>query len=79
MSLQGSVQLLERGSATWEQGRQTYLERFPHAEMTFGLGDFSLWSLRPERGRWVTGFAGAVNLTPKNLAELAAAAAEAGD
>jgi putative heme iron utilization protein len=69
-SLQGSVRVLERGSDAHDAGRRTYLSRFPHAEVTFGLGDFTLYALEPDRGRWVSGFASAVNLTSRNLAEL---------
>jgi hypothetical protein len=73
VSLVGTVRELRRGSEAWEAGKRRYLERFPHAERTFGLGDFTLWALEPEGGRWVSGFASAVNLTERNLAELGGA------
>ena len=72
VSLQGAVDVLARGSEAWESGRRHYLKRFPQAEMTFGLGDFVLHALRPDRGRWISGFAAAVNLNPRNLADLVA-------
>ena len=71
VSLQGGVRELPRGTEAWEAAKRIYLARFPHAEMTFGLGDFTLWALEPDGGRWVSGFAAAVNLTPRNLAALA--------
>jgi putative heme iron utilization protein len=70
VSLRGTARELARGSDVWRQGRDRYLERFPQAERTFGLGDFTLWALEPEEGRWVSGFGAAVNLTPRNLAQL---------
>lgn len=75
-NLQGRVELLPRDAAAYEAARGRYLRRFPGAAMTFGLGDFTLVRLLPERGRLVTGFGGAVNLDPRNLAELGAALAE---
>jgi len=72
VSLQGTVVVLTRGSGAWESGQRCYLQRFPQAERTFGLGDFVLYLLRPERGRWISGFAAAVNLNERNLAELVA-------
>lgn len=72
VSLRGAVRKLARGTEAWEAGKHAYLERFPHAETTFGLGDFTLWALEPDGGRWVSGFAAAINLTARNLAELPA-------
>jgi hypothetical protein len=48
------------------------MNRFPTSAPTFSLGDFALHRLRFERGRWVSGFAGALGLSPTNLARLAA-------
>ena len=69
--LQGTVRRLERGSPAWDEAQAVYLQRFPQSEMTFGLGDFHLCELVPERGRLVTGFAGAHNIGPRTLARLA--------
>ncbi len=70
--LQGSVRRLERGSEAWTTAQAAFVAKFPQSEMTFGLGDFHLCELRPERGRLVTGFAGAHNIGPQTLAKLAA-------
>ncbi len=48
-----------------------YLERFPEAAMTFGLGDFSFFQIRPIWARYVAGFARAFNLRPEDLRQLA--------
>jgi putative heme iron utilization protein len=73
--LQGSVDMLTKGSAEYEQGRRGYLERFPSSEQTFMLGDFNLYRLRFEGGRHVRGFAQAVNVTANDLSHLASAPA----
>ena len=72
VSLQGTAHLLTRGTPGHGAARELYLKRFPHGAVTFGLGDFELYHLEPEAGRYVTGFAASVNLNPSNLVELAA-------
>lgn len=72
-NLQGEVMPLPRGGAGYEAARAIYLRRFPGAAMTFGLGDFTLIRLRPDRGRLVTGFGGAINLDARSFADLGAA------
>jgi len=70
VTLQGRTHLLDRGTADYSLGRETYLSKFPQAEPIFGLGDFNLYELVPERGRLITGFGGALNIGPKALAAL---------
>jgi putative heme iron utilization protein len=53
--------------------RRLYLERFPHAERLFTLGDFVLYRLVPDSARFVAGFGRTYNLT---LADLEQAAQE---
>ena len=71
VSLQGTVELLAKGSPAYAEGRDAYLARFPTSATTFGLGDFDLYWLHFERGRYVAGFAQAINLNDGNLRELA--------
>lgn len=52
---------------SYPAARMSYLGRFPDAEMTMALGDFSLFILTPLAVRLVGGFAQAANLTPLNL------------
>lgn len=48
-----------------------YLARFPRAELTLGLGDFSFFRIRPASGRLVAGFGRAQTLdAPQILAAL---------
>ena len=72
VSLEGVVEVLERGSDDHREAARRVLDRFPSSAPTFSLGDFGLYRLRFERGRWVGGFAGALSLSPANLARLAA-------
>ena len=65
--LQGSVDKLAKTAPEYHEGRQQFITRFPSAEQTFMLGDFNLYQLRFEGGRYVSGFAQAVNVTPKDL------------
>ena len=70
VALQGTVRLLDRGTETYDASRRAYVEKFPESASHFGLGDFNLYALEPERGRLITGFGGAVNIGPRTLATL---------
>jgi heme oxygenase (biliverdin-IX-beta and delta-forming) len=59
-------------SDEYDAGKACYLARFPDAEPIFGLGGFSLFTIRPEHVRWIGGFAGAQSLTPRDFARAAA-------
>ena len=69
--LQGAVEVLPKGSAEYQRARRSYVGRFPSSEQTFMLGDFNLYALRFESGRYVSGFARAVNVTARDLTRLA--------
>ena len=69
--LQGSVEVLPKSSPEYQRARRSYVERFPSSEQTFMLGDFNLYALHFESGRYVSGFAKAVNVTARDLARLA--------
>lgn len=49
-----------------------WVEAFPSAAMTVGLGDFLFHRLRLQSGRLISGFARAAALEPRHLAEAAA-------
>ena len=68
--LQGIAHPIPRDTPEYAEGRRLYLERFPGAEVTFGLGDFQLVRIEVHQGRYVAGFAQALNLNEHNLAEL---------
>jgi putative heme iron utilization protein len=65
------VRALERDGAEWREGRALYLERFPGGEVTFGLGDFTLYELTFEAGLYVAGFGRAMVVTRGDIGRLA--------
>jgi putative heme iron utilization protein len=71
VTLTGTVELVERGSAAYEGAQRRYVDRFPTSAPTFQLGDFELYRLRFSAGRYVGGFAQAVNVTRQDLEHLA--------
>lgn len=71
VTLQGTVRPFDRQEETYSDARALYLTKFPRSQITFQLGDFTLYALQVARGRFVAGFAQTFDLTPENLAELA--------
>jgi hypothetical protein len=65
--LQGRVVPLARDTGAYHEARARYLARLPTAEITFRLGDFALFALHVESGRYVAGFAQAVDLRTADL------------
>jgi putative heme iron utilization protein len=70
LTLQGTVELLDPASDAHRDARQLFAQRFPSAQHTFSLGDFDLFRLRFEKGRYVGGFAQALNLGPEDFRRL---------
>ncbi len=68
VALQCDAFALERESEAYASARDAYLARFPDSEVTFGLGDFSLFALMPLSARLVAGFGRAWGLTGDGLA-----------
>lgn len=68
LSLNTSVEVLERDSDEYARARTLYLESLPDAEPLFGFGDFRLFRLRPITARYVGGFANAHTLDSEALA-----------
>src|SRR5512133_602191 len=62
VTLQGEAEEIPRDSDPHETAAAAYLARFPQAELTLGLGDFSFFLLRPTAGRLVLGFGRALSL-----------------
>lgn len=71
LTVQGVSRLVARGSAGYAAARQTYVARFPASEPIFGLGDFNLYALVPQKGRFVVGFGRAYNVTAETIRALA--------
>jgi hypothetical protein len=66
-----TVQPFARKSAEWEAGRELYLARFPDSQVTFGLGDFTLYRLQFVAGTYVAGFGRAMDIEPQDIRRLA--------
>jgi heme iron utilization protein len=71
LTVQATVALLDKDGAAFGEASRHFIERFPTAEMTLGLGDFNLYELTLGRGRYVAGFARAFNVGPDTFAEVA--------
>jgi putative heme iron utilization protein len=62
VTLQGEAEAIAGDSSAHHAVAEVYLARFPQAEMTLGLGDFSFFLIRPASGRLVSGFGRALSL-----------------
>ncbi len=71
VTLSGEVRVIGADATDFARLRDAYLLRLPDAEVTFQLGDFTLYELRFREGRYVEGFATAVNVTNEDLQQLA--------
>lgn len=72
-TIQGEARAIPRGTPAYEEGRWTYLARFPQAEELFTFADFSLFVIAPRSVRFVGGFAQAWSATAETFAEIMAA------
>lgn len=70
LSVPATVAVLDRSSDEFHSAAHRFIDRFPAAETTLGLGDFTLYELTLGRGRYVEGFARAFNVGPDTFAEL---------
>ena len=62
VTFEGQVETLRKDSVEYEQARELFLQRFPTSDVLFTLGDFTLHSLPLRQGRFVQGFARAVDV-----------------
>ena len=62
LTLQGAAEAIPTDSEGHESAAEAYLARFPQAEMTLHLDDFSFFLIRPATGRLVSGFGRALSL-----------------
>jgi len=72
VSIRGMAEMLPRTDPGYSQVKKIYLERFPEAEQFFSLGDFNLWKITPQGGRFVAGFGRAFKLSPETLRKVSA-------
>ncbi|WP_243303329.1 HugZ family protein [Geothrix oryzisoli] len=67
VTVQGRAEEIPRGSDRHEAAAEAYLARFPQAEPTLELGDFSFFLLRPSAGRLVLGFGRALSVDASQI------------
>lgn len=63
----GKVSRMEPADSSYDKARRQYLSRLPDAEPLFSFGDFRLFCFRPEKIRFVGGFAQAYTVRPEEL------------
>ena len=67
VTLQADARTLADDDPDYAAARAAYLDRFPAAAETFGLGDFSIVALQPVSARLVAGFGRAYSLVGVSL------------
>lgn len=67
LTLQGEAEAIPTDSGAHRLAAEVYLARFPQAEITLGLGDFSFFRIRPAAGRLVSGFGRALSLDTSQI------------
>lgn len=67
VTVQGRAEEVPAETHRHDEAAEVYLARFPQAEMTLGLGDFSFFLLRPTAGRLVLGFGRALSLDASQI------------
>jgi putative heme iron utilization protein len=67
VSILGQAAVIGPDDPNLENARSLYLQKYPQAALNFGLGDFALFRIRPEKGRYVAGFGQIYNLKPDDF------------
>ncbi len=67
LTLQGVAEEIPLDSEVHASAAGAYLARFPQAELTLGLGDFSFFRIRATSGRLVSGFGRALTLDASQI------------
>jgi putative heme iron utilization protein len=67
---QATVRPFERSTEPFAVAAARFTNRFPAAAVSLELGDFTLYELTLERGRYVEGFARAFNVGPDTFGDL---------
>ena len=70
LSVAATVSRLDPDSTGYDAAAARFVARFPAARMTLGFGDFGLYMLTLEDGRFVEGFARAFDVTPDTFAAI---------
>ena len=67
--VRGVAREIDRETPEYQSAKRAYLARHPRSEMTFGLGDFSLFAIEPDATRYVAGFGRAFDVETSELAQ----------
>jgi putative heme iron utilization protein len=67
LTVGGSVASIGSTQPEYNTAREVYLKRFPDAARNFELGDFALYAIRPDGGRFVAGFGQTFRITLQDL------------
>jgi putative heme iron utilization protein len=70
LSVQATVELLDRDGDAFVRASEVFVGRLPSASLTLELADFNLYRLAFGRGRYVAGFAQAFNVGPDTFDEV---------
>jgi putative heme iron utilization protein len=70
VSISGIADIVHPTGSEYESAKRFYLEKHPSAAMTFQLGDFSIYRIRPKSGRYVAGFGKIFNITQQDLVQV---------
>lgn len=70
VSLTGTAEAVDANAADYASARARYLATFPDAAITFGLGDFAIYRLTMQTGRFVAGFGRIYKLNAELLRSL---------
>jgi hypothetical protein len=67
LTIRGEAAEIPKETPAFVHARSTYLAKFPGAEITFQLGDFELWKIVPDIGRYVAGLGRTYTITVEDL------------
>ncbi len=67
VSIRGNAEVIPLGVPGYVLAKNLYMARFPQVASLFEFGDLELWRITPKGGRFVAGFAQAINLTAESL------------
>jgi putative heme iron utilization protein len=67
--VRGLAREVDRETTEYQSAKRAYLARHPRSEMTFGLGDFSLFAIEPDATRYVAGFGRAYDVENADFAK----------
>lgn len=66
-SITGTAHLIEKNTEDYISAKNNYLIKNSSAVMYFSLGDFNLYKMKIDKGRFVAGFAKTFNISKESL------------